>query len=420
LDPGENSCFHEEGVSFIVNETESNAAGAPEAVEIEKLVYGGSGLARRGGQVLLAPYVLPGEKVKLEVTRGVAARVVERLTDSPERVTPPCPYFGACGGCQYQHARYPAQLKWKVDILREQFQRVGKFEFPGEIQVISGPGYGYRNRTQFQMGEDGRIGFFAEGTHDLVPVKDCTISSPKIIESFKKIRNLFPGFVRRFELFTNETEVQLNILDTERPVAKRFFEACAEQVEGILSPALNYKVGEDVFRVSHGSFFQVNRFLIQQMVDVALADIKNGDIAFDLYCGAGLFTLPLARRFGKVTAVELGTSASRDLEMNLVNAKVSNVRAIKNLAEAWLAGVTERPDFVLADPPRAGLGKQAVAELNRLKPRDLVIVACDPATLARDLAGLKAGGFQIANVTLIDLFPQTYHLETIVRLQHDA
>jgi 23S rRNA (uracil1939-C5)-methyltransferase len=170
--------------------------------------------------------------------------------------------------------------------------------------------------------------------------------------------------------------------------------------------------------VSHGSFFQVNRFLIEKMVDAALAGIVGGDVAFDLYCGGGLFTLPMARRFGKVTAVELGTSASRDLEMNLVNAKVSNVRAIKNLAESWLAGVTERPDFVLADPPRAGLGKQAVAELNRLKPRDLVVVSCDPATLARDLAGLKAGGFEIASVSLIDLFPQTYHLETIVRLRH--
>ena len=369
--------------------------------------------------MLLAPYVLPGEKVKLEAVRGVAARVVERLSDSPERAAPPCPYFGKCGGCQYQHARYGAQLKWKSDILREQFQRVGKFEFTGEIQVISGPEYGYRNRSQFQMLE-GRIGYFEEGTHDLVPIKECIISSPKIVESLKKIRNLIPGIVRRFELFTNETQVQLNVLDTERPIAKRFFEACAEHLDGIMSPALDYTVGGDVFRVSHGSFFQVNRFLVERMIDAALADVKGGDIAFDLYCGVGLFTLPLARRFAKVTAVELGTSASRDLEFNLMRAKASNVRGIKNLAESWLAGVTERPDFVLADPPRAGLGKQAVAELNRLKPRELVIVACDPATLARDLAGLRTGGFEIASVSLIDLFPQTYHLETIVRMRHSG
>ena len=376
-------------------------------------------MARRGGQVLLAPYVLPGERVTLEVERGVEARVVARLTDSPERIPAPCPYFGKCGGCQYQHAQYAAQLQWKVGILREQFQRVGKFEFPGEIDVVSGPEYGYRNRSQFQMAE-GRIGYFEEGTHDLVPVKECAISSPKIIESLKKLRNFFPGFVRRFELFTNETEVQLNVLDTERPIAKRFFESCAAQVDGIMSPALDYTVNEDVFRVSHGSFFQVNRFLIEKMLDVALAGAKGGDVAFDLYCGVGLFSLPLARLYKKVTAVELGTSATRDLEFNLERAQVKNVKGIKNLAESWLAGVTETPDFVLADPPRAGLGKQAVIELNRLKPRELVVVSCDPATLSRDLAGLKAGGFEIVSATLMDLFPQTYHLETIVRLRHQG
>ena len=304
-----------------------------------------------------------------------------------------------------------------MGILREQFQRVGKFEFPGEIEIVSGPEYGYRNRSQFQMVE-GRIGYFEEGTHDLVPVKDCAISSPKIIESLKKLRNIFPVFIRRFEFFTNETEVQLNVLDTERPIAKRFFESCNEVIDGILSPALDYKVGDDVFKVSHGSFFQVNRFLIEKMLSTSLAGLKGGELAFDLYCGVGLFTLPLARRFGRVTAVELGTSATRDLETNIERAQVKNVKAIKNLAESWLAGVTETPDFVLADPPRAGLGKQAVVELNRLKARELVVVSCDPATLARDLAGLKAGGFEIESVSLIDLFPQTYHLETIVRLRH--
>ena len=395
--------------------TEENVVPAA----IEKLVYGGSGLARVGGQVVLARHVLPGEQVKLELKKGVDARVIERLSDSPERIAAPCPYFGPCGGCQYQHAQYPAQLKWKVEILREQFQRVGKFEFSNEIQIVSGPEYGYRNRTQFQMAEDGRIGFFEEGTHDLVPVKDCLISSPKIIDAFKKLRNLFPGFVRRFELFTNETEIQLNVLDTERPIAKRFFEACAEKVDGILDSALDYKVGSDTFRVSHSSFFQVNRFLIERMIETAIGD-ATGEMAFDLYCGVGLFTLPLARRFSNVTAVELGTSATHDLDFNLKRAELANVRVVKNSAESWLAAVTESPDYVLVDPPRAGIGKPAVAELNRLKPRELVIVSCDPSTLSRDLAGLKAGGFEIAAVTLIDLFPQTYHLESIVRLRHSG
>lgn len=372
--------------------------------------------------MLLAPFVLPGERVKLEPVKSggaVSARIVERLSDSPQRIPAPCPYFGKCGGCQYQHSQYEAQLQWKVDILREQFHRVGKFEFPGTIQVVSGPEYGYRNRSQFQM-VDGRIGYFEEGSHDLVPVKQCIISSPMINEALTKLRDLIPNFVRRFELFTNETEVQLNVLDTGRPLAKRFFEACAQRVNGVLSSSLDYKVGDDTFHVSHSSFFQVNRFLIEKMIESVLDGVEAGESAFDLYCGVGLFTLPLARRFKKVTGVELGTSASRDLEFNLERAQVTNVRAVKNQAENWLAAITETPDFVLADPPRAGLGKLAVAELNRLKPRELVIVSCDPATLARDLAGLLKGGFEIAGATLIDLFPQTYHLETMVRLRHSG
>lgn len=350
--------------------------------------------------------------------KGINAKVASRLTDSPDRVTPPCSYFGACGGCQYQHAAYPAQLAAKQDILREQFKRVGKFEYPGEIAVISGPEYGYRNRSQFQMAA-GRIGYFEEGTHDLVPVRHCAISSPTIVEALKKLRNLFPQFVRRFEFFTNEKEVQLNVLDTGRPIAKRFFEECARHVDGILSPSLEYRAGEDTFRVSHSSFFQVNRFLIERMVEAALDGIEDGDQAFDLYCGVGLFTLPLARKFKNVTAVELGSSATQDLAFNIERSGLSNIRPIKNSAESWLAGFDgPTPDFVLADPPRAGLGKAGVAELVRIKPRQLVVVSCDPATLARDLAQLRAGGYEIDKVTLIDLFPQTLHIESIVRLRY--
>jgi 23S rRNA (uracil1939-C5)-methyltransferase len=381
-------------------------------------VYGGSGLARVDGEVLLVPGVLPGEQIRLAKKGRLKAQAVERLTGSPERIPAPCPHFGACGGCQYQHARYPAQLEWKAGILREQFKRVGKFEYTQPIATLAGPEYGYRNRSQFQVAE-GRIGYFEEGSHDLVPVKDCLISSPAIIGALKKIRNFVPHFVRRFELFTNETEVQLNVLDTGRPIAKAFFEKCAAVVPGILSPALDYRVGGDRFRVSHASFFQVNRFLLERMVEAVVGQ-SSGGTAFDLYCGVGLFTLPLARQFAKVVGVELGASASRDLEFNIERAGISNIRTVRNQAESWLAAITDSPDLIVADPPRAGLGKAAVAELNRLKPRELVLAACDPSTLSRDLAGLLAGGFEITSVTMVDLFPQTYHLEAVIRLRHSS
>jgi 23S rRNA (uracil1939-C5)-methyltransferase len=176
--------------------------------------------------------------------------------------------------------------------------------------------------------------------------------------------------------------------------------------------ALDYR-GE--FRVSSNSFFQVNRFLIDRLAEAAL-DGAEGDSALDLYAGVGLFTLLLARRFQKVTAVESGGGASRDLRFNLDRAGLTQVRSDAATVEAFLEKLKRAPDFVLVDPPRAGLGKQVVERLKVLRPRLLTIVACDPATLARDLASLVAGGYKIQKITLVDLFPQTFHLETVVRL----
>jgi 23S rRNA (uracil1939-C5)-methyltransferase len=382
-------------------------------VEIEKWVYGGAGLSRTDGQVLLTPFVLPGERVRVEPLDKLNARLLEVVTASPVRRAAPCRHFESCGGCQYQHAPYDLQLKGKVEILLEQLRRVGKIEPSVAIRTLAGEEFGYRNRTQFHQME-GRVGYFAEGTHDLVPIESCPISSPAIQRAYAGIRPLLPRFVRRFELFTNEQETLVNILDTERPVAKRFFEACAAQFPGADQPALDYPVGSDRFQVTHSSFFQVNRFLVAPLVELALEGAE-GESAFDLYCGVGLFSVPLARRFAQVTAVELGNSAWRDLKFNAERAGVS-VKAVRNRAEDYLAGVTEAPDFVLADPPRSGLGKAAVSELLRLRPRQLTIISCDPATLARDLNALLAG-YTLETMTLVDLFPQTLHLETVVRLK---
>jgi 23S rRNA (uracil1939-C5)-methyltransferase len=170
------------------------------------------------------------------------------------------------------------------------------------------------------------------------------------------------------------------------------------------------------FRVSSNSFFQVNRFLADQLVEAALAGAE-GETALDLYAGVGLFSLALGRRFRRVNAVEAGGGAVRDLRFNAERAGLTGVKAQQTTAEAALEKLQRPPDFVLADPPRSGLGKAMVERLAALKPRRLAIVACDPATLARDLAALTACGYRIASMTLVDLFPQTFHLETVVRLE---
>jgi len=371
-------------------------------------VYGGAGLARIDGRVVLVPFTLPGERVRAEAGDGVNARLIEITQAAPERIEAPCPLFARCGGCNYQHAPYEFQLARKVEILREQLRRVGKIEYTGPIEAIGSPAYGYRNRVQVHI-EGEKLGYLAARSHDFVALEgDCPVSSPRLNQALAAMRGRlgdarFPRFLRSLEVFTNESEVQINAIDSDRPLRKDFFEWCDS------AAAMEYPTDFGNFRVGPRSFFQVNRFLIGKLVETAIAG-ATGQTALDLYAGVGLFSLPLAKSFASVIAVEAGGSAAHDLEHNTAGA----VRCEHSRVEDYLARTESTPDFVLADPPRAGLGKEVVAHLNRIAPQRLTIVSCDPATLARDLAMLK--GYSIERVTLIDLFPQTYHIETAVHL----
>ena len=379
---------------------------------VDKWVYGGEGLARIEGRVVLVPNVLPGESARIDSGKDVHASLIEVLTPAAERVTPACPLFTTCGGCHYQHAPYEYQLARKVEILREQLQRVGKINFEGEIEVISGPPLGYRNRAQFHIAS-GKIGYLAARSHELVPVEgECPVSSPRLNQALAEMRGRlsdprFPRFVQALEVFTNETDVQINVIESERAVARRFYEWCESK------QAIDYTTAFGTFRVSSRSFFQVNRFLVEKLVEAALPE-QGGESALDLYAGVGLFALPMARRFRSVTAVETGSSAAHDLEFNASRAELA-VKVEQARVEDYLERLQVAPEFVLADPPRAGLGKDVVGHLERLAPPRMTIVSCDPATLARDLAGLSS--YDIESLTMVDLFPQTYHLETIARLR---
>ncbi len=391
-------------------------------VTIEKLIYGGEGLARLDGQVALAPFVLPGERALVEVVERksglLRGKLVEVREASPDRVAPPCPYFMHCGGCHYQHAEYRAQLALKCDILTETLRRVGKIEPPAEIRVVAEEPWHYRNRVQLHI-RGMEIGYLEAHSNRLSPIEQCPISSPRINEAIAILREMlrdarWPRFVQSIELFSDETQLQLNVLETERPVARRFFDWSAEMLPGLVPGALDYRAAGEVYRVSGGSFFQVNRHLIDGMAELAMEGVQ-GDTALDLYAGVGLFSLPLGNRVAKVTAVETGSAAIRDLQFNAERAGVA-MDARQSSVDAFLESLTGAPDFVLADPPRSGLGKTVVAHLARLGPPRLTIVACDPATLARDLAGLVGAGYRMDGVTMIDVFPQTFHIEGIVRL----
>jgi len=391
---------------------------------IEKLIYGGDGLARVDGQVVLVPFVLPGERAAVETVtqkRGlVRAKLIDLRAASAKRVLPACPYFGRCGGCHYQHASYETQLALKRDILAETLRRVGKIEPPEEIRVIAAEPWHYRNRAQFHVA-GAELGYVEAHSNRLCPIERCPISSPRINLSIATLREMlrdprWPRFVRSLEVFTNETQVQLNVQETDRPVARRFFDWCAEKVPDLVPGALDYQAAGSFYRVSGASFFQVNRWLIDAMVDAVLEN-THGQTALDLYAGVGLFSLPMARRFGKVAAVESGAAAVSDLRFNAERAGIA-VDTHQTSADIFLSDAAAAPEFVLADPPRAGLGKRTVEHLVRLAPPRLTIVACDPATLARDLAGLITGGYRLDRLTMIDLFPQTFHIEAIAQLRN--
>jgi 23S rRNA (uracil1939-C5)-methyltransferase len=387
---------------------------------VEKLVYGGEGLARLDGRVVFTPFVLPGERIRAQARQEkpglVRANAIEVLAPSPERVEAPCSYFERCGGCHYQHAPYEYQLKVKRAILVEELRRLGKIEPPHEIEIISAEPWGYRNRAQLHV-EDGRLGYLEARSHRLCPVDHCPISSPAVNDAIRTLVSMqrdprWPRFVRSLEIFSDEQQVQLNVLETDRPVARRFFDWAAELIPGSVPGALDY---QGRFRVSSNSFFQVNRFLHDQLVAAAIEGVQ-GDVALDLYAGVGLFSLPLARQFRKVMAIESGGGAVRDLQFNAERAALPNLRSLQKTAEEFLANYTKPVDFILLDPPRSGIGKAVVQRLIEIRPPRLAIVACDPATLARDLQALVGAGYQFEKMALVDLFPQTFHLETVVRL----
>jgi 23S rRNA (uracil1939-C5)-methyltransferase len=388
-------------------------------LKIEKLVYGGEGLSRGPEGVVLVPFTLAGETVEANVgaqEKGVLRGQLTRVEEaSPDRVEPRCEYFTRCGGCHYQQGSYQAQLAAKRAILEETLLRFAQITAPEPVAVISSEPWQYRNRIQLHF-EDGCMGYRAARSRSLVEIDHCPISSPKLNECIGKlaamVRNTrWPRFLRSIELFTNEESVQVNVVETERPVAKRFFEWCAQEIPGFEMGALNYAG----FQVSKGSFFQVNRYLIDRLV-AEVTSHEEGGTALDLYAGVGLFSLPLAQKFKRVIAVESGAGAIRDLEANAGRIE-HTLESAQSSVDQFLEQFEDPCDLVVADPPRAGLGKLAVKRLIALAPRRITLVACDPATMARDLVPLLAAGYALNSLVMIDLFPHTYHIESVVKLR---
>ncbi len=422
-------------------------------VKIEKLVYGGEGLGHHEGHTVFVPFVLPEEVVSVEATdrrkKFVRGRVQQLVTPSPQRATPPCPHFAICGGCHYQHIPYDAQLKYKTEILRETLSRLGRVTWEGAITAHPSPPFSYRNRAQWKIRPGGdsspvTIGYFQAGSTKLCAVDECPILSPRLAEALAALRGLLAGgklptIPREIEAFADSSDRALLLnasferFGAEPAALAQAFRVALPNVETILlqetgrdrleliGPGyIHYNCGGKSYRVGHLSFFQVNRFLVDDLVR-AVAEQEQGRLALDLFAGVGLFTLPLAERFERVVAVESNPAAARDLSANIEEGRARAEHSGAE-AEAFLAGWREAPDLVVLDPPRAGVPSAALERIVELAPARITYLSCDPATLARDLAALtgaagKEGRYEIVELHLFDVFPQTYHIESLVRLR---
>ena len=424
-------------------------------ITIEKLIYGGDGLAHHDGSTVFVPFVLPAERVIAEAVeqkkKFVRARAEKLLKGSPERTDPRCPHFTVCGGCDYQHIPYEAQLQYKAEILRETLGRIGRVEWSGPIATHSGQPWSYRNRAQWKIRplretpgstENGAklgIGYFRGSSTVLCAVEDCAILSPLLLKTLLALRGALgdgtlPSELREIEAFADASDSKLLLTATFAKFPSRAAEV-AQTVRGI-APDLEsllfhdpshkrmelfgpgfveYDVQGMTYRVGHFSFFQVNRNLVDELVCEVTEKEEPGRLAFDLFAGVGLFSVPLAKRFERVVAVESNPAAARDLELNVRGRGMIEVRTAD--VERYLDRCKEKPEVALLDPPRAGVTPGIAARLTALRPKRVTYVSCEPPTLARDLKLFCEAGYAVSEVHLFDLFPQTFHLEAVVRLR---
>ena len=403
------------------------------ALQLTTIAHGGAALGRHEGRVIFVPYALPGETARVEITedkgRYAFARLVEVLEPSPDRVAPPCPYFGltGCGGCQWQHAAYEAQLRFKAKIVADQLMRIGSIAEPRVHPTLpDGSGWAYRNHAQFHPAPGGGLGFQGVSVgrpRGVVTVDECPILHPLLSELYGALDFDLPGLLRLSLRAGTETGDSMLIfemeddlppsLESDMPVSCVLLLSDGRHANLIGNNHITEVVAGRAYRISAPSFFQVNTPQSAQLVRLVTEylDLRGGETVLDGYCGVGLFTAHLAERAGLVIGVELAPTAVADLLEN--TAEFDNVEVIEGPIEAALPDLDVPLDAAVVDPPRAGMDRFALDALVARQPARVVYVSCDPATLARDAKRLVRAGYRLVEVQPVDMFPQTYHVESV-------
>jgi 23S rRNA (uracil1939-C5)-methyltransferase len=396
-------------------------------LRLEGMAYGGDTFGRdTAGRMIFVPFALPGERVAAQVTEAHAhwcrARLMEVLEPSADRIAPRCRHFGACGGCHYQHVRSPAQPAIKQAILRAQLERLGGFRDPAVRPTVPSPSpWNYRNHVQFTQAPDGHLGFLAAHSHQPLPIEECYLPESTIgalwpalqidpISGLEHVALRCAGDEAQI-IFHAEVDPDVGLELDLRASAVWLSPSGAHNLAG--DSALVFNVHSRLYRVHAASFFQVNSALTPTLVDLVLdgLQLSPGQTVFDLYAGVGLFSAFVAERGAQVVAVEQSSSACDDFAVNLDEFQAASLYQAS--VEEALPALPFRPDAVIADPPRAGLGREVVTALTAHSPARLVYVSCDPSTLARDGRMLTDAGYHLEQVTPVDMFPQTFHIESV-------
>jgi 23S rRNA (uracil1939-C5)-methyltransferase len=375
---------------------------------VEKLVAGGDGLGFLDGKAVFVSGVLPGETARVRIVESRRdfdrAELLEVRAASPDRVSPTCPVAGTCGGCDWMHVAHERQLELKRLILRESMRRAGGIEC-GDIGIEEGPPFRYRNRVQIHRDRDGRLGYMGARSARIVPVQSCPIAVAPIDGVFRSRgtrggggNSHVPAGLDRFVVFSNGEWVASEGIDDDRELSVP-----------VLGTPISFSVG---------CFFQGNLAVLDRLASFALDGLAAdavGDTAADLYCGVGIFGALLGARFKKITAVE---SSSLSVSFARRNIRGPESDFYPMTVEQWIqsGGARDRPDAVIVDPPRAGLGPEVRQHLCALKSPRLVYVSCNPVTLARDLGQLVRAGYALEDLRVFDFYPQTSHIEAVARL----
>ena len=427
--------------------TNSGARGGQRIeLRLDGIAHGGEALGRDRGRVVFVPYAIPGERVRVELLeekpRWARARLLEVLEPSPDRVEPPCPYFGPekCGGCQWQHIAYERQAGLKQEILADHLRRLGHIAEPpiADIIALAGPAvsdqiaaemdvltFGYRNQTRFAVGADGRLGFPRSLARDVIPIDRCLLLHERLDDLHGALDLLWPsltGVILRAGIATGQTLVVFETASEEHPELEIDLPAaCAVQTPRGVQPLvgepwLEEQVAGRLYRISAESFFQVNTIGAEALVEVVASYLepRANDCLIDAYCGVGLFSLALADSVGQVIGIESSPSACEDFALNAGAA--DNVSLHEGAVEDVLPTLRDQgqpADLVLLDPPRAGAGPEVVSHLAAMNPRRIVYVSSDPAALARDAVHLAAAGYCLAEVQPLDMAPQTAQVDSV-------